>query len=289
MKVAIVTDSNSGISLTEAKQLGITIIPMPFLIDDEEYYEEINLTQEEFYNKLTKGSNVSTSQPSIYNVCKVWKTLLKEYDEVLHIPMSSGLSASCETAKSAATEFNGKVHVVDNKRISVTLKRAVYDAINLAKDEKSATEIKDILEETASLSSIYIMVNTLKYLKKGGRVTPAAAAIGTLLKIKPVLTIQGAKLDKFAQVISANIGKKRMLTQIEKELETRFADLLKQNKISIDMAYTNCKEKCLEFKQEADKMLQKYNLEVNLIDPLSLSVACHIGDGAIAITICYKN
>ena len=283
MKIAIVTDSNSGITQSEAKELGCFLIPMPFLIDEKEYFEEISLSQEEFYEKLLSGADVSTSQPNIFSVTELWKDLLKTYDQIVHIPMSSGLSASTETAINAANDFNGKVEVVDNKRISVTLKQSVIDAINLAKDGKNAKEIKDWLENTALDSSIYIMVTTLKYLKKGGRITPAAAAIGSLLKIKPILQIQGSKLDKFCQVISFNQGKKRMIEQMIYDIEHRFKSQLDEGKLKIQMAYTHAKDKCLEFKEEADKELEKYGLKVEMVDPLSLSVACHIGDGAIAI------
>ncbi len=285
MKVAIVTDSNSGISQEEAKKIGVTIIPMPFLIDGEEYFEDINLTQEEFYKKLMSGADVSTSQPSISGVVEVWKELLKTYDEIVHIPMSSGLSASCETATSFAEEFEGKVQVVDNKRISVTQKSSVYDALYLASQGKSAKEIKEALLESGKNSSIYIMLSTLKYLKKGGRITPAAALVGRVLGIKPVLQIQGAKLDKFAQVLSFAQGRKKMIEQVIKDMTTRFGDQLKKGKLRIDMAYTYDKEKIETFRAEANKMLKKYNLEVSIIDPLSLSVSCHIGDGAIAIAV----
>ena len=283
MKVAIVTDSNSGITQEDAKKLGCYLVPMPFLIDEKEYFEEISLSQDEFYEKLLSGAEVSTSQPNIYTVMELWKDLLKSFDEIVHIPMSSGLSASTETAINAAKNFNGKVEVVDNKRISVTQKQSVIDAINLAKDGKTAKEIKEWLEKTALDSSIYIMVTTLKYLKKGGRITPAAAAIGSLLKIKPILQIQGSKLDKFCQVISFNQGKKRMIEQMIYDIEHRFKSQLDEGKLKIQMAYTHVKDKCLEFKEEADKELEKYGLKVEMVDPLSLSVACHIGDGAIAI------
>ncbi len=285
MKVAIVTDSNSGITQAEAKQLGVFAIPMPFLIDGEEYYEDINLTQEQFYEKLTSGSEVSTSQPSLYEVVELWKEILKTYDQIVHIPMSSGLSASYDTALSASKDFDGKVEVVDNKRISVTLKRAVIDALTLSKQNKSAKEIREYLEKTGPQASIYIMLSTLKYLKKGGRITPAAAAIGSFLKIKPVLQIQGAKLDKFCQVINYNQGKTRMIEQIRKDLTTRFPDLLEKRQIVMDIAHTNCEDKALVFKQEVETAFADLNIKVNVVDPLSLSVACHIGDGAIALTV----
>ncbi len=288
MKVAIVTDSNAGLTNKEANELGVFLVPMPFLIDNEEYFENINLTQEMFYNKLEGESNVSTSQPSIFAVKELWDNILKEYDEIVHIPMSSALSASYQTAFGAAIDYNGKVQVVDNKRISVTQKQSVLDALKLVKNGKNAKEIKEELEKTSVNASIYIMLSTLKYLKKGGRITPAAAAIGGLLKIKPVLQIQGEKLDKFAQVLTASQGKKRMIDQIEHDLLNRFSSLVKDKKIKIGMAYTNCYDKCLEFKQEADIMLKKYGLKVEDINPLSLSVACHIGPGAIAVAAYYK-
>lgn len=286
MKVAVVTDTNSGITPEQAKELGVTVVPMPFLINDEEFYEDVNLNQQQFYEKLMSGANVSTSQPNIYNVMDIWQEVLKTNDQLVYIPMSSGLSNSCETATNFAKEFNGKVEVVDNKRISVTQKQSVIDAVNLAKQGKTAAEIKEYLLNTSMNASIYIMVPTLTYLKKGGRVTPAAAAIGTLLKIKPVLQIQGAKLDKFCQVLTINQAKSKMLNQIIKDIETRFKDLVEQNRFKIFMAYTYDKEKCLEFANEANEALKKYNLKVELIDPLSLSVSCHIGPGALAIAGC---
>jgi len=285
MKVCVITDSNSGISIKEAEKLGIKLVPMPFLIDGEEYFEEINLSQQDFYEKLLSDSEVSTSQPSIFTVTELWKEILKNYDEIVYIPMSSGLSASCATSTAASKEFNNKVQVVDNKRISVTQRQSVLDAIKLANEGKSALEIKEWLEKTGKDSSIYIMLGTLKYLKKGGRITPAAAALGSLLKIKPVLTIQGEKLDKFMQVISYNLGKKRMIDQIDKELATRFNNYFKEDKVVVDIAYTNCPEKAEEFRNEVNEMLKKYDLKVSRVEPLSLSIACHIGDGAIAVAV----
>ena len=286
MKVAIVTDTNSGISPAFAKELGISIVPMPFLINDEEFFEDVNLNQEQFYQKLLSGAHVSTSQPNIYDVMEIWENLLKENDEVVYIPMSSGLSNSCETAINFAKQFEGKVQVVDNKRISVTQKQSVIDAVNMAKDGMNALQIKEALMQSSMNASIYIMVSTLTYLKKGGRITPAAAAIGTLLKIKPVLTIQGAKLDKCGQVMTLSQAKRKMLEQMTKDIDTRFADLIKQGKFKLFMAYTYDKDKCLEFKKEAEEVFSKYNLKIEFVDPLSLSVSCHIGPGAIAIAGC---
>lgn len=287
MKIAIMTDSNSGITQEQAKELGIFLTPMPFLINGEEYFEGVNLTQEEFYQKLTENADVSTSQPSIYTVSETWTEILKSYDEIIYIPMSSGLSASCQTAINASKDFNGKVHVIDNKRISVTQKQSVLDAKKLADQGKTANEIEEWLLKTATNANIYIMVDTLKYLKKGGRVTPAAAAIGTILKIKPILLIKGEKLDKYAKVMATNAGKSKMIEQIVKDLKTEYASQVVEGKMAVSMAYTNCREKCLQFAQEANKVLSDYNIQVDLIDPLSLSVSCHIGSGAIAIT-CYE-
>ena len=288
MKVAIMTDSNSGITQEEAKLLGVFVLPMPVLLNDEEYYEGVNLTQEDFYNKL-ENSEVSTSQVSSYTIGEKWEEILKEYDQILHIPMSSALSSGCENAiRFASEEFSGKVEVVDNKRISVTQKQSVYDAINLAKSGKSAQEIKKYLEQDAENNSIYIMVDTLKYLKKGGRITPAVATIAGVLKIKPILQIQCGKLDKFSQVMTVVQGKRKMIEQITKELEGRFASSLKDGKIGVSIAYTNCKDKAFEFKHEAELALEKYGLKVDFVDPLPLSIACHIGSGALAITLSNK-
>ena len=281
MKVAIVTDSNSGITQGEAKSIGAYVIPMPFIVNDEEYFEDISLTQEQFYQKLADGADISTSQPAIGQVTEFWDELLKEYDEIVHMPMSSGLSESCNTAKNLAKDYNGRVQVVDNRRISVTLKQATIDAVNMAKDGFTAKEIKDYLERTAGDSSIYIMIDTLKYLKKGGRLTPAAALIGTMLKIKPVLQIQGGKLDAFAKVMNVQVGKSKMIAAIKKDFETRFAEYVKNGEMELQVAYTNCREKAEAFASEIRAQIP--NVKLTYIDPLSLSVACHIGSGAIAV------
>lgn len=199
-KIAIVTDSNSGITQDEGRSLGVFVLPMPFYINEVMYLEGITLSQDEFYERLQKDETISTSQPSPGEVCGMWDNLLKEYDEIVHIPMSSGLSASCETAMGLARDYDGKVQVVDNQRISVTQRQSVLDAIALAEAGKNASEIREILEAEKLESSIYITLETLKYLKKGGRITPAAAAIGTVLNLKPVLQIQGDKLDAYSKV-----------------------------------------------------------------------------------------
>lgn len=280
--VAIVTDSNSGITQSRGRELGIYVLPMPFFIDGELYYEDITLSQEQFYEKLGADSDISTSQPSPASVMELWEKVLKDYDEIVCIPMSSGLSSTCATASSIAAEYNGKVEVVNNQRISVTQEQSVYDAMNLRDQGMSAAQIKKVLEEEKFQSSIYITVDTLKYLKKGGRVTPAAAAIGTVLNLKPVLQIQGEKLDAFAKVRGWKAAKKTMLNAIEKDLDGRFAEV--KDQMVLGMAYTCSREDAQEWKQEIMERFPGFEI---VEGPLSLSVACHIGPGAMAVT-CMK-
>lgn len=275
-KTAIATDSNSGISQELAKKLGISVIPMPFTIDDQLYFEDVTLTQEQFYEKLQSDCTITTSQPAPGDVMDLWDRLLDKYDEVVYIPMSSGLSNSCETALMLAEDYDGKVFVVNNQRISVTQKLSVLDAIELAKQGRSGAEIKDFLEETKLESSIYITVDTLKYLKQGGRVTPAAAAIGTILNIKPVLQIQGEKLDSFAKARGFRQAKKIMLDAVEKDMKERFAG----QKVHLQAAYTCSEADAREWKQEIEERFPGYEVDM---DKLTLSIACHIGPGAIAI------
>lgn len=281
-KIAIVTDSNSGITQEMGKTMGIHVIPMPFFIDGELFLEDITLTQEEFYKRLGDNSDISTSQPSPGEVMECWDELLKEYDEIVHIPMSSGLSSTCHAAQSLSQEYEGKVCVVDNQRISVTQKQSVEDAITLREAGKSAAEIKEILEAEKLQASIYITVDTLKYLKKGGRITPAAAALGTVLNLKPVLQIQGDKLDAFSKVRGWKAAKRTMLKAIEKDLEERFSEV--REDMVLGMAYTCSKEEAQEWKQEISEKFPGYEI---VEGPLSLSVACHIGPGAMAVT-CMK-
>lgn len=281
MKVAIVTDSNSGITQEEGKNLGIFVLPMPFMIGEETYFEDISLNQQQFYELLKKGEDISTSQPAIGNVMELWANILKEYDEIVHIPMSSGLSESCNTAKNFSKEFNGKVQVVDNHRISVTQKGSVLEALELSKSGKTAKEIKEYLENTKSESSIYIMVDTLKYLKKGGRVTAAGAAIGTLLNIKPVLQIQGGKLDAYQKVMSVKQAKNAMIKVMQKDLSIKFKELVDKGVMRLAVAHTNNEANAKEFVNEIKKAIP--NVQIDFVDPLSLSVSCHIGPGALAI------
>lgn len=275
-KIAVVTDSNSGITQEKGKELGVHVIPMPFYIDGELFLEDITLTQEAFYEKLGSDCEISTSQPAPGEVMEFWDKLLKEYDEIVHIPMSSGLSSTCETAIMLSKDYDGKVEVVNNQRISVTQKTSVLDAVRLAKAGKSALEIKVSLEAEKLESSIYITVDTLKYLKKGGRITPAAAAIGTVLNLKPVLQIQGEKLDAFAKVRGWKQAKKTMLDAMEKDLLHRFGG----KKMSLLAAYTCSAEEAKSWKEELEDRFPNYTIDM---DPLSLSVACHIGPGALAV------
>ena len=277
-KVAIATDSNSGITQKQAKEMGIYILPMPFTIDEELYYEDITLTQEQFYEKLQSECSITTSQPAPGDVVGLWDRILKEYDQVVYIPMSSGLSNSCETAMMLASDYAGKVFVVNNQRISVTQKCSVRDAMELAKQGRSSGEIKAILEDMKLESSIYITVDTLKYLKQGGRVTPAAAAIGTILNIKPVLQIQGDKLDSFAKARGFKQAKKIMLDAAQKDIQERFGN----HPVHLQAAYTCSEEEAQAWKQEIQERFPGYEIEM---DKLSLSVACHIGPGSIAIAI----
>ena len=281
-KTAIVTDSNSGITQAEGKEAGIFVLPMPFLIDGNPYLEDIDLTQSEFYKHLEKkDTSVSTSQPSIGDLSDFWNDILKTHDEILHIPMSSGLSQSCATATALAKDFGGKVHVVNNQRISITQKESVFDAKKLLERGKNAAEIKDYLEATKLDSSIYIAGDTMKYLKKGGRVTPAAAAIGSILKIKPVLQIQGDKLDKFALARSLSKAKEIMKEAIRKDLNVRFKSLVEEGEMTISVAHTNNYGEADIFVTELKEMFP--DIPFRFSDPLSLSVACHIGPGALAV------
>jgi len=287
-KIAVVTDSNSGITQSEGKELGIFVLPMPFMIGENEFFEDINLTQDEFYEKLKGGENICTSQPNLEQVSKLWKEILKDHDEIIHIPMSSGLSGSCQSAYMLAQEddFDGKVFVIDNQRISVTQRQSCLDARDLAAKGLSGQEIADILMREKLEASIYIMLDTLFYLKKGGRITPAAAAIGTLLKLKPVLQIQGEKLDAFSKARTSNIGREQMINAIKNDIEHRFGGLenAKEN-VNLAIAYTFDLATAEDFKQQVLTHFPGFDIVMN---PLSLSVACHIGPGALALAVSKK-
>ncbi len=281
-KVKVVTDSNSGITQAEAKKLGIFVVPMPFLIDGEEYFEDISLTQEQFYAHLQSNASVSTSQPSTASVTELWDSILQEEGaEIVHIPMSSGLSESCHTAEGLAKGYGGRVQVVDNQRISVTQKQSIFDAVKLAEEGKSTAEIKEALLATKFDSSIYISLDTLKYLKKGGRLTPAAALIGTILKIKPVLQIQGEKLDAFQKVHTLRKAKEVMIAAIRHDFETRFSELVKSGEMGLSVAYTADDTEAKSFFEELQSTFP--GVPMRFCDPLSLSVSCHIGPGALAV------
>lgn len=279
-KIAIVTDSNSGITQDEGRELGVSVLPMPFYINDVMYLEGITLSQEEFYERLKNEESISTSQPGPADVCGLWNTLLESYDQIVHIPMSSGLSASCDTASGLAREYDGKVQVVDNQRISVTQKQSVLDALTLRDAGRDALQIRQVLEEQKSDSSIYITLETLKYLKKGGRITPAAAAIGTVLNLKPVLQIQGDKLDAYSKTRGKKQAKRVMVKAMQNDWENRFAEYVKRGEMCLQSAYAGNEEEALEFKKELEEAFPGQEI---VLDPLSLSVACHIGYGAVAV------
>ena len=287
MKVKIITDSNSGILQSEAKDLGIFVIPMPFTIDMEEYLEEISISQEEFYQKLAMDAEVTTSQPSRYYLEELWEEQLKDADEIVYIPMTSGLSKTCENAINYAEKFDGKVQVVDNKRISVVMKTSVFEAIEYAKQGLSAKEIKEKLESEKDKSSIYITMGVLKYLKKGGRISPAAAALGSMLKVKPILMSRGENFEKFAVALSIGQAKKKMLEQVIKEINGEFKEDYLAGKMVVSVAHTENEKEALKFKEEIIKVLP--DVKFRFVDPLSLSVSCHIGPGALAIAICKDN
>lgn len=283
-KVAIITDSNSGITQMAAKELGIYVLPMPFTMEEQEFFEDISLTQEQFYEKLKNDTEIATSQPSPESVTKLWDDVLQEYEEIVHIPMSSGLSGSCQTAILLAEDYDGRVQVVNNQRISVTQRQSALDAKKLADQGKSAAEIADVLMATKMDSSIYIMVDTLKYLKKGGRVTPAAAAIGEILRIKPVLQIHGEKLDAFAKARNMKAAKTIMVNAIMKDITENLGgipDAKDEQAPWLAIAHTQNEEEAVKWREELAEEFPGYEIH---IDPLSLSIACHIGPGALALT-----
>lgn len=283
-RVAIVTDSNSGITQEKAEELGIFVLPMPFMIDDIEYFEGINLTTDEFFEHLDADKTITTSQPAPETVTGLWDKVLKEYDEIVHIPMSSGLSGSCQTAYMLAQDYEGKVQVVNNQRISFTMEQSVRDALTLAGQGKTAEEIREILEEQKFEATIYIMLDTLTYLKRGGRITPAAAALGNLLKLKPVLQIQGEKLDAFAKARTIKQAKTIMKDAIMDDIKNRFDDNANDD-VEICVVHTQNLDAAEDFRKEIMELYP--NVDVKLTT-LSLSVSCHIGPGSLAIACCRK-
>ena len=285
MRTAIATDSNSGITQSQAKELGVFVLPMPFFMRGKIQFEDIDLTQEQFYEILAEDAAVSTSQPSPGDLMDFWNKILEEYDDIVYIPMSSGLSTSCDTATVLSEDYEGKVQVVNNQRISVTQQQSVLDAMNLREEGKSAAEIKEILEKEKLQASIYITVDTLKYLKKGGRITPAAAAIGTVLNLKPVLQIQGEKLDAYAKVRGKKQAKRVMMKAMQEDWDTRFKKYVESGEMCLQIAYAGNKEEAEEFKKEVQAAFPGMDIHM---DPLSLSVACHIGHGALAVACSKK-
>ena len=283
-KIKIVTDSNSGITQDEGKKLDVFVIPMPFTVNGKEYFEEISITQDKFFELLKKGADITTSQPSQSFLENAWKDILKEYDEVIYIPMSSGLSATCENAKTYAKKFEGRVFVVDNLRISVPQKISVYEAAGMVKEGKSVQEILHHLEETSGKYSIYLTVSVLKYLKKGGRITPATAMLGDMLHLKPILSSRGQSFDKFTVALSMGQAKKKMIQQLKKELNTEFKSEYEQGKMVLLVAYSKIKSEAEKFKKEIEAEFP--NMKVLYVAPLSLSVACHTGAGALGMGIC---
>lgn len=278
-KVAIITDSNSGISQQMGRDMGIEVVPMPFTIDEKTYYEDINLTREEFFQMMEDGKEILSSQPSPGDLMKLWDKTLEKYDQIVYIPMSSGLSSSCQNARMIANEYKGKVVVVNNQRISVTQKRSVQDAIELAKNGYDAARIRDILHRDKLEASIYIMLDTLKYLKKGGRITPAAAAIGTLMRIKPVLQIKGERLDAFSKARTLSQGKTTMINALHHDIDTLFGGIDAGN-VWVYAVHAQVPESFAVFSDEVKKAFPSYTVEDS---QLSLSICCHIGPGALAM------
>ncbi len=283
-KIAVITDSNAGFTGQEAEKLGIFVVPMPFMIGDETFFEGITLGREQFYEKMASGANIVTSQPSPSDVMSIWDKALEEYDEVVHIPMSSGLSGSCQSARMLADDYDGKVEVVNNQRISVTQKRSVLDALEMAEAGMSAAQIREELEHVKYESSIYIMLDTLHYLKKGGRVTPAAAAVGTLLRIKPVLQIKGERLDAFSKARTIAQGRNIMINAMKHDIETLYGGLDKET-VWLYAVHANVPDQFAEFSAEVRAAFPGFNVQD---DVLSLSIACHIGPGALAIACSKK-
>ncbi len=281
-KTAIVTDTNSGITPLEGKENGIFVLPMPFVVNEKEYLDCVNLSQTEFYRFLLEGADVTTSQPAAGDVMTLWNQIFEEgYDEIVHIPMSSGLSGAYSSAMLFASDYDGRVQVVNNQRISVTQRQSVYDALYLAHNGHSAEEIKNILEETKFDSSIYIMVDTLDYLKKGGRVTPAGAALAKILNLKPILTIQGEKLDAFSKCRGIKQAKSIMIKAIMNDIDTRFGGYDPSDPgIWLQVAHTENEEAANEFANEIQDVFPGSNVYVA---PLPLSISCHIGPGSLAI------
>ncbi|MDO4189820.1 MAG: DegV family protein [Lachnospiraceae bacterium] len=286
MKVAVVTDANSSLTRKTAKECGVYFMDMPVIIDGENYIQDENLTSEMFYGALADNRDVTTSQPSPGNIMDLWDRIFADgNDQIVYIPMSSGLSEACNTARMLAADYEGKVEVVDNHRISGTQTQAAFDAMEMAKAGYDAAYIKRRLEEAAYDQSIYIAVDTLEYLKKGGRVTPAGAALGTALGIKPVLTIQGGKLDAFAKVRGIKKCESKIIAAMKNDIATRFKDYDKSELMLFAAGTLQSDEDCNRWRDDIRKEFPDFDVEYY---PLSLSIGAHIGPGSIAIGIAVK-
>ena len=284
-RVIVVTDSNSGITQSEAKELGVVVMPMPFYINGQMFYEDIDLTQEQFYQKLKEGGEIKTSMPLVGDVTDKWDELLKEYDEIVYIPMSSGLSSSCETAYMLSQDYDGKVQVVNNQRISVTMRQSVLDAKMLAEQGKGAEEIKEILEKEKFESSIYIMVDTLEYLKKGGRISSVAAVAADVLKIKPVMKFGVGKLDVYQKCRGMKNARKAMIDAMKKEFETNFKEAYEAGKLYLMAASSSTAEVTEEWIRQIKESFPGMDV---MCDNLSLGLSCHIGPDGLGIACCNK-
>ena len=281
--VVVMTDSNSGITCEEGKAYGVAVLPMSFIINGKIYYEGVDISHEDFFKKLEEGAEVSTSQPSPGEVLEMWDSLLKKHDEIVYIPMSSSLSKSFETAYMLSQDYDGKVQVVDNRRVSTPQKQSVLDALELVKEGKTAAEIKEILDQGAYKSSIYVTVDTLKYLKKGGRITGAAALLGTVLNMKPILVIHGGKLDAYAKIRGMKAARRTMLAAIHKEIEENYQEELKNGELGIQMAYSSMDQ---ELVADWEKQIREEFPDLPLLPGrLSLSLSCHIGPGGLGIAV----
>lgn len=284
MKTAIVTDSNSGIFEEEGRRLGVYVIPMPVIMEGKTYFEGRELAHEEFYRCLLEHKEVSSSQPSQGDVTEIWNQVLASgYDEVVYIPMSSGLSGSCQTAHMLAEDYGGKVQVVNNHRISVTQRHSVQDALAMIEQGYTAKEIKEKLEQTAYESIIFVGVETLEYLKKGGRVTPAGAAMGALLNIKPLLIIEGERLDAYAKVRGIKNCKKRLLQEMRKRAD-EFHERGDEIRVGVAGSFVNQRE----HQEWMDMAREIFKGEDINYDPLTFSIGCHVGPGAFGMGISKK-
>ena len=285
MRTAIATDSNSGITQEQAAKLGIYVLPMPFMINGEMFYEGVNLTHEEFFKRMEEGADITTSQPSPGEVTDFWDKLLKEYDEILYIPMSSGLSGSCQTAIMLSDDYDGKVQVVNNQRISVTQEQSALDARDLAAKGYEAAQIKEILERVKYESSIYITLTTLKYLKKGGRISSVAAVAADVLKIKPVMKFGVGKLDVYQKCRGMKNARKAMIDAMKKEFETNFKEAYEAGKLYLMAASSSTAEVTEEWIRQIKESFPGMDV---MCDNLSLGLSCHIGPDGLGIACCNK-